>query len=64
MAGEYSRELSVKIRAGQSRLVSMGFWQGGVSSFGMARRLVGPNGQPKQILRPRQCKDIVTDRVV
>jgi DNA invertase Pin-like site-specific DNA recombinase len=29
MAGEYSRELSVKVSAGQRRLVSMGFWQGG-----------------------------------
>lgn len=39
MAGEYSRELSVKISDGQRRLASMGFWQGGPAPFAMARRL-------------------------
>jgi hypothetical protein len=29
MAGEYSRELGVKVSVGQRRLASMGFWQGG-----------------------------------
>lgn len=29
MAGEYSRELSVKVFAGQCRLVELGFRQGG-----------------------------------
>jgi DNA invertase Pin-like site-specific DNA recombinase len=64
MAGEYSRELSVKVSAGQRRLASMGFWQGGRAPLGMARQLVGVNGEPKRILAPRECKDISTDRVV
>jgi DNA invertase Pin-like site-specific DNA recombinase len=37
MASEYSRELSVKVSAGQRRLASMGFWQGGDAPFGMMR---------------------------
>ena len=40
MAGEYSRELSVKIGTAQHRLMAMGFWQGGSAPFGMLRQLV------------------------
>ena len=64
MAGEYSRELSVKVSAGQRRLVAMGFWQGGTPPFGMVRQLVSSTGEPKQLLRPREWKNISTDRVV
>ncbi len=64
MAGEYSRELSVKISDGQRRLASMGFWQGGEAPFGMARRIVDENGRPKEILSAGQWKSISTDRVV
>jgi len=42
----------------------MGFWQGGEVPFGMARQLVSPNGEPKQILKPGEWKNISTDRVV
>jgi DNA invertase Pin-like site-specific DNA recombinase len=64
MAGEYSRELSVKVSAGQRRLASMGFWQGGDPPVGMLRQLVSQNGEPKEILGPGQWKSITTDRVV
>src|SRR6516162_1777649 len=64
MAGEYSRELSVKVSAGQRRLVAMGFWQGGPPPFGMQRQLVSQNEEPKQILQPGEWKNIGTDRVV
>jgi DNA invertase Pin-like site-specific DNA recombinase len=64
MAGEYSRELSVKVSAGQRRLVAMGFWQGGTSPFGMLRQLVSQDGGPKQILKSGEWKNISTDRVV
>ena len=64
MAGEYSRELSVKVSAGQRRLASMGFWQGGDPPFGMLRQLVSQNGEPKQILKFGECKSISTDRVI
>src|SRR3546814_10864201 len=37
MAGEYSRELSVKVFAGQSNLIRLGYRQGGVPGFGLRR---------------------------
>jgi DNA invertase Pin-like site-specific DNA recombinase len=37
MAGEYSRELSVKVFAGQCRLIEKGFRQGGPAGFGLRR---------------------------
>jgi DNA invertase Pin-like site-specific DNA recombinase len=63
-AGEYSRELSAKVSAGQRRLVSLGFWQGGPAPFGMARQLVGQNGKPRRILNPGEYKRLNTERVV
>ena len=63
MAGEYSRELSVKISAGQRWLVEMGYWQGGYGPFGMQRQLVGQDGKPKQILKLGEWKSIDTDRI-
>jgi hypothetical protein len=39
MAGEYSRELSVKVFAGQCRLIEHGFRQGGPAGFGLRRIL-------------------------
>src|SRR5205814_3513148 len=50
MAGEYSRELSVKVSAGQRRLASMGFWQGGDPPFGMMRQIIDATGKLKEIL--------------
>ena len=64
MAGEYSRELSVKVSAGKRRLASMGFWQGGFPPFGFVRQLVTKDGEPKQILSDGERKSISTDRVV
>ena len=37
MAGEYSRELSAKVFAGQCRLIELGFRQGGPAGFGLRR---------------------------
>jgi len=64
IAGEYSRELSIKIAAGQHRLAAMGFWQGGRPPFGMLRQIVSQNGNQKRILRFGQAKSVSTDRVV
>jgi DNA invertase Pin-like site-specific DNA recombinase len=35
MAGEYSRELSVKVFAGQCRLIELGYRQGGPAGYGL-----------------------------
>lgn len=64
MAGEYSRELSVKVFAGQSRLIEMGYRQGGPAGFGLRRQLVDAVGQPKNELGLGEHKSIQTDRVI
>jgi DNA invertase Pin-like site-specific DNA recombinase len=40
MAAEYSRELSVKVFAGQCRLIELGFRQGGPAGYGLRRQLI------------------------
>lgn len=64
MAGEYSRELGVKIVAGQRRLTLLGFKQGGQPGYGLRRMLVSSTGLPKQELALRERKSIATDRVI
>jgi DNA invertase Pin-like site-specific DNA recombinase len=64
MAGEYSRELSVKVFAGQKRLTLRGFKQGGQAGYGLRRMLVSPSGVPKQELAFGEHKSIATDRVI
>ena len=64
MAGEYSRELSTKVFAGQCRLISLGFRQGGMAGYGLRRRLVDGNRQPKADLRRGEHKSLQTDRVI
>lgn len=64
MAGEYSRELSVKVFAGQCRLVRLGFHQGGRAGYGLRRALVDDRGAPKGELSFGQRKSIQTDRVL
>lgn len=64
MAGEYSRELSAKVFAGQCRLIRLGFRQGGPAGFGLRRLLVDEHRAPKgELLRGVQ-KSLQTDRVV
>jgi DNA invertase Pin-like site-specific DNA recombinase len=64
MAGEYSRELSRKVFIGQCRLAELGFWQGATPGYGLQRVLVASDGTVKGALRPREHKNIKTDRVV
>ncbi len=64
MAGEYSRELSAKVFAGQCRLINYGFRQGGPAGFGLRRVLVDEQRQPKAELSRGEQKSLQTDRVV
>lgn len=64
MAGEYSRELSVKVFAGQCRLVELGYRQGGAAGYGLRRELIDEHGVPKGELIRGQQKSFQTDRVV
>ena len=64
MAGEYSRELSAKVFAGQCRLIEHGYRQGGPAGYGLRRRLIDQSGAPKGELARGEHKSIQTDRVV
>jgi len=64
MAGEYSRELSAKVFAGQCRLIELGYRQGGMAGFGLRRMRIDQNGVPQGILRFGEHKSLQTDRVV
>src|ERR1700754_3547711 len=46
MAGEYSRELSAKVYAGQKRLIELGYRQGGLPGYGLRRMRVDQTGRP------------------
>ena len=63
MAGEYSRELGVKVLAGTRRLASLGFKQGGAPGYGFRRMLISPAGVVKEPLKAGERKSLVTDRV-
>lgn len=63
MAAEFSRELSVKVFAGISRIVELGFRPGGGAGYGYRRLLVDPNGGVKCVLGRGEQKCISTDRV-
>jgi DNA invertase Pin-like site-specific DNA recombinase len=63
-AGEYSRELSCKVYAGQVRLILEGYKQGGPAGYGLRRMLIDENGNQKQVLGFKEHKSIATDRVI
>ncbi len=64
MAGEYSRELSAKVFAGQCRLIELGFRQGGPAGFGLRRVLLDQSGAIKTELSRGEQKSLQTDRVI
>lgn len=64
MAGEYSRELSTKVFAGQRLLIGKGYRQGGPAGFGLRRTLIDEHGTVKGVLDRGEHKSIQTDRVI
>ena len=64
MAGEYSRELSAKVFAGQCRLIELGFRQGGPAGYGLRRVLIDQSGSIKTELTRGEHKSLQTDRVI
>lgn len=64
MAGEYSRELSSKVFAGQCRLIELGYRQGGTAGYGLRRVLLDQSGQEKGALKRGEHKSLQTDRVI
>lgn len=63
MAAEYSRELAVKSRAGQTRSIELGYQMGLPPCIGFRREAVSREGVPKRILGPKERKPSPTDRV-
>ncbi len=63
MAAEYSRDLARKSRAGQGRVVSMGFQMGTLPSFGYRRLSVSADGRDRVELKRGQMKIALTDRI-
>lgn len=63
MAGEYLRELSAKVFAGQCRLARKGYKLGGSAGYGLRRLLVDAQGRPKMVLKQGECKCLATERV-
>lgn len=64
MAAEYSREISVKVSAGQRRLAGLGFHMGGPAPYGLERVVITPRGSRKQTLGPGDRKGSPRYRVV
>lgn len=64
MAGEYSRELSSKVFAGQCRLIELGYRQGGPAGYGLRRVLIDEKGETKGELKRGEHKSLQTDRVI
>jgi DNA invertase Pin-like site-specific DNA recombinase len=64
MAGEYSRELSLKVRAGLERLAKLGYKMGGMPPYGLRRLLLDTKDKPKQILSSGEYKSLTTEHVI
>lgn len=64
MAAEYSRMLSNRVFAGQSRIIKLGFSGGGPAGYGYRRVLVDGSGNPKAMLRRDERKGLASDRVI
>ena len=64
MAGEFSRELSAKVFAGQCRLIQLGYRQGGPAGFGLRRQMIDEHGDPKELLKHGDRKSLQSDRVI
>lgn len=63
MAAEYSRDIAWKSRAGQERVVAMGFQMGALPPLGYRRCSVSADGLRKEVLATGQRKHALTDRV-
>ena len=64
MAAEFSRELSVKVHAGQSRIVAKGFHVGGRPGYGLRRLLLDENREKKFELLSGQQKSLHTEHTI
>lgn len=64
MAGEYSRELSVKVTQAHYAVARRGFKLGGKMSYGFRRLVIDSDGNPIRLLEDGEHKYLRSDRVV
>lgn len=64
MAGEFSRDLSKRVFAGQARLAAKGYHIGSMPGYGLRRYLIDPDGNPKFELSVGEYKNTHTERVI
>jgi DNA invertase Pin-like site-specific DNA recombinase len=64
MAGEYSRELSVKLSRAHRQQAQLGFRQGGKLIYGFRRLLVDAKRNPRQVLNSGESKALSSDKVI
>nr|WP_315249290.1 recombinase family protein [uncultured Duganella sp.] len=63
-AAKFSQDLSVKVFAGQCRMVKMGYKPGGAAVYGLRRMLLANDGSPICVLEQGQRKVIQDQHVV
>lgn len=63
MAGEYSRELSVKTSRARAEHARKGLRVGGPSVFGFRRQVIGEDGKPGRFLERGELKELRSERV-
>lgn len=63
MAGEYSRDLSVKVRAGRRAKAARGRALGGSPIYGFRRQIINPDGTPGAVLEDGQRKSRLDQEV-
>ncbi len=64
MAGEFSRDLSIRTLGGIRQLVQRGYKYGSSPGYGLRRMLVSGDGRRKQLLGSGDRKSISSDRVI
>ncbi len=64
MAGEFSRELSVKVRAGLAHRASKGYALNGRPLLGIRRHVIRPDGTTRCVLGVNEKKAYLTDHLV
>jgi len=64
MAGQYSRDLSLRVARAKRTVVERGFWPGGAAGYGLRRMLVDSEGRHKRLLEPGDTNSMVGGRVI
>lgn len=63
MAGEYSRELSEKLRRAKRHKAELGMHNGPTVAFGLRRQVITKDGKVRAVLQPGERKAIHTDHI-